>query len=954
MHLADSTKSDFHVVRKDPMQVHQCKLANGLTLFLSVHKDEPRIATEIAVRAGSKHDPATSTGLAHYFEHMMFKGTDQMGTLDWEAEKKLLDQIEALYEAHRNTSDAAEKRRIYLEIDRVSAEAAKIATANEYDKLLGAMGAKGTNAYTWVEQTVYLNDIPSNELERWFKVEAERFRRPVLRLFHTELETVFEEFNISQDKDFRKVSKAMMETLMPSHPYGTQTTLGKGEDLKNPSQKAIYNFFDQHYVPNNMAITLCGDFDLQEVKKLAEQYFGSYETKKVPPFKFEPQPDFTERQERTVYGEENEWIELGWRLPGPAHADHNALNMLSMVLYNEVAGLIDTHLVQAQKLLASYAYLRTHEDYSMLIIYGKPREGQSLAEVESLLIEQVQKLHDVQFDAWLLEGITKMLKVEEQKRLESNNSRASAITTMYVLGRPWADMVRFVEKMSAISPAEIMRVAQKWVRTNNYVAVKKLHGKDSQVIKVEKPPITPIEVNRDELSKFAQQILANEAPPLQPQFPNFKEIIHTTSLQKGIKLHVVTDPSEKLTKLEWIFPAGKLYNKQLSMLQSYLGYLGTSKLSLYQFKQELYKQGMQMEISVTDQKTIVRLSGLAESLSAAIATIVHFFQDVQPNHAALENLKADVLKRRQNNKMSKDFILRNGLKPFAMHGNEAIERSVIPEAELKAITSADLLNLFKELTAMQHELHYYGPFKPAKAKKVIKSVWAPSQPLTPKPKVVKFRELDTRKNKVLFVHFPMVQVEMLQISKGTQNLNKEEYLMERWFNNYFGTSMSSVVFQEIREARAMAYQTYAMTQSPGYKDKAHYFFTFVGTQPDKMAEAISVMNHLVEDMPVNTELIEQARQNTIKVLNANRLSRKNAYWRRESIQAAGWKEEPLKEVLDFTKTADQKSLEEFHQKYIKGRKSTWVIMGDRDRLDMKALRKIGQVQELTIEQVLGY
>jgi len=349
-------KVKFKSVAGDPIQVQQYTLSNGLQLFLTVNKDEPRVYTEIAVRAGSKHDPADTTGLAHYFEHMMFKGTDRLGSLDWPKEKAILDQIELKFEAHRQEHDPAKKKELYAEIDRLSFEAAKLAAANEYDKLVSAIGAKGTNAYTWVEQTVYVNDIPSNELERWFELESERFRRPILRLFHTELETVFEEYNISQDKDFRKSLKAMQETLTPTHPYGTQTTLGRGEDLKNPSQTNIYNFFDQYYVPNNIGIIMSGDFDPAVVVKLAEQHFGSWTAKPIPPFKFEEQAPLRQRTKREVYGHEAPWIELGWRFPGASSEESAILPLIAGILHNYQAGLFDVNLIQKQLLLEAYAY----------------------------------------------------------------------------------------------------------------------------------------------------------------------------------------------------------------------------------------------------------------------------------------------------------------------------------------------------------------------------------------------------------------------------------------------------------------------------------------------------------------------------------------------------------------------------------------------------------------------
>src|SRR5699024_10216918 len=156
-------------------------------------------------KAGSKTDPANHTVLAHYLEHMLFKGTDQFGSLDWDKEKSLLDEIEGLYEKYNSTTDEDERKAIYKEIEQVSGEAAKYAIGNEYDKMMSGMGAQGTNAFTSVEETVYTEDIPSNVIDKYLTVQSERFRHPVFRLFHTELEAVYEEKNRSLDSDGSKV-----------------------------------------------------------------------------------------------------------------------------------------------------------------------------------------------------------------------------------------------------------------------------------------------------------------------------------------------------------------------------------------------------------------------------------------------------------------------------------------------------------------------------------------------------------------------------------------------------------------------------------------------------------------------------------------------------------------------------------------------------------------------------
>jgi zinc protease len=217
--ITDANGFTYETVADDPTGLRLYTLENGLKVYLSKNEEEPKIQTLIAVRAGSKYDPSDNTGLAHYLEHMVFKGTDKIGTQDFEKEAVYLKNISDLYEAHKVENDPEKKGSIYKEIDEVSQEASKISIANEYDKMVSSLGAEGTNAFTSNEQTVYVNKIPANELEKWLTLESERFSKLVLRLFHTELEAVFEEFNRGQDSDGRKQYFAVLKGLYPNHPY---------------------------------------------------------------------------------------------------------------------------------------------------------------------------------------------------------------------------------------------------------------------------------------------------------------------------------------------------------------------------------------------------------------------------------------------------------------------------------------------------------------------------------------------------------------------------------------------------------------------------------------------------------------------------------------------------------------------------------------------------------------
>ncbi len=951
-----TTAQQLRITPGDPIQVQIHTLANGLRLFMTINKEEPRVYTEIAVRVGSKHDPADTTGLAHYFEHMMFKGTDRLGSLDWVKEKAILDEIELLFEQHRAEQNVDKKKDIYAEIDRLSFDAAQFAAANEYDKLVSVIGAKGTNAYTWVEQTVYVNDIPSNEMERWFSLESERFRRPILRLFHTELETVFEEYNISQDKDFRKTLKAMQETLTPSHPYGTQTTLGRGEDLKNPSQTNIYKFFDTYYVPNNMAIIMSGDFDPANAVRLAERYFGGFERKEVPKFKFNAQPELKGRTLREVWGQESPWVEMGWRLPG-AKSEESALflPLVAGILHNYQAGLFDLNIVQQQQLLEAYAYPRVYEDFSSLLLMAKPREGQSLEEVEKILLQEMAKLNRGEFEDWLIEAVLKDMKLSEIRSFEKNAGRANAITNAYVLGIEWADIVRRWKKLSKLTKADVMAFTQKNFRDDNFAVVYKHSGDDPAVMKVEKPPITPIEVNREGASGFATEFLALETTDVAPEFVDFKKVIKTTTLSKHLKMRSVRDKKSKLFRLHYCFDMGKLSDRRLAILAGYLPFLGTSKFTPTQIQQAFYRLGVNFGAECRDEHFFCSLTGLEESFEGAVVLMEQLLADAQPNPEALENLVADTLLRRENNKKDKRSILSKGMANYAKFGPKNPFTDKLTADQLHAILPSTLTDLLKDLRFVQHEVFYFGPKSASTIASLLKEYHA-VEDATRKPLTAhKYPELGLKKDKVYFVHFPSVQIELLMLSKGTPKFNLEEFVFAEWYNQYFGYGLSSIVFQEIRESKALAYSAYVHAGSPSKKNKAHWLQGYVGTQPDKLREAVDAFQAILEDMPVSLPQMEHARQGVLKQISAGRISPSELYWAWRSSRDKGFANRDLREdIYRNIEKANASDLMDFQKKHVKGRHYTWLVLGERDRIDFKYLRKIGKVVELSLEEVFGY
>lgn len=950
--MIDTQKNPLSTIPDDPIQVQEYTLPNGLKLLMSVNPDEPRIFTNIAVRAGSKQDPADTTGLAHYMEHMLFKGTSKIGTLNWEKESELLEQIADLYEKHRQTTDAEVRQKIYAEIDRLSSEAAKLVAPNEYDKLASAIGAASTNAYTWVEQTVYVNDIPSNELGRWMKLESERFRMMALRLFHTELETVYEEFNINQDRDFRKANNAIRQALFPQHPYGTQTTIGSAEHLRNPSHRKIQAYFKTYYVPNNMAIILAGDFDPEEAIKLAEQHFGHYVSKPIPPFKYKEQPRIEKPIKKEVIGTEAPYMELAWRLDGTRTNDPFMANLVRNILFNHQAGLLDEHLNQQQKVLEANAWVWIYEDYTVLGLYGKAREGQTLEEVEQLLLQQLQKLEKGEFEDWLIEASIKDLRLQEMQAFENNQSRTHAMTNSFILGISWQRMIQRYNWMESVSKADIMQFVKERLG-EQYVVLYKHQGQDPNVIKVEKPPITAVEVQREATSEYGKAFLSTASPRLKPQFVEFDQQIQQIAIRKGVPLYHVSNIQNELFRLDFIFEMGRNSNPELALALAYLPYIGTSKYSPAALQKAFFKLGLFMNVNIYEERSYITISGLNESLVAGIQLIDHVLQSVEANDAIWQNMINDLLLKRQHQQKDRNTILRHAMSNFAKYGSESPFLNRLPEPELRRLEAQQLTNWIKSLRSFEHSVYYFGPSPIQEVAQHLQGNYHLADTLkkpTP-PKV--FNQLPTEKSQVFFVDFPIVQTDVLLLSKGTPHFNMEEYLLREWYNDYFGFGLSSIVFQEIRESKALAYSTYALYSNPKKKHQAHYLQAYVGTQPDKLRDAIPALLDITENMPQALRQMEHARDSILKRIESSRIARSKLFWEAQAIRDLGYNYDLQQDMYEKLSTAKAADLLAFHQQYIKGRAFKFMVLGDRKRVDLEYLKEFGPLESLSMSDIFG-
>ncbi len=941
----------YESVPNDPLNARIYKLDNGLTVYMTVYKNAPRIQTYIATRAGSKNDPKDATGLAHYLEHMLFKGTDKYGSKNYAKEKVELDKIEALYEVYRKTTDEGKRKEIYHQIDSVSGYASTFAIANEYDKMLSNIGAKGTNAYTSLEQTVYVNDIPSNQLDKWTTVESERFRNPVMRLFHTELEAVYEEKNRGLDDDGSKSWEALFAGLFPNNTYGSQTTIGTIEHLKNPSLTEIKKYFNTYYVPNNMAICISGDFDPDLTIKMIDKKFSSWKNKPVPTYIPYIEKPITSPVIKEIIGPDAENIMLAYRFAGIGSKDADMIMLINKILSNGQAGLIDLNLNQEQKVLEAGAFDMECKDYSAHVLYGTPKDGQALEQVKDLLLEQMDKLKKGDFPDWLLSAIITDMKLQQTKMFEHNSSRADAFVGAFITNTKWQDYVNTIDRISKITKQEVIDFA-KANYSNNYVVVYKRTGEDINVQKVVKPIITPVEVNRNDQSAFLKSIIATPIKEIEPVFLDYNTDIKKFNLKNNIPVLYTANSENKTFDLYYVLDMGTNHNKKLDVAINYLKYLGTKELTAAAVKQEFYKLGCSFDVYVGEDQVWVSLNGLTENSEKAIKLFEDLLENAQPNDDALKNVVSDILKKRDDAKLSKGEILFNGLFNYGKYGKLSPYTNILSSVELKSLNSKELIPIINSLTSFQHHILYYGSSTSIDIEAMLNKLHKVPATLSPIPDPLKFENTEASTN-VYIAEYDMKQAEIIMLSKdGTYN--KDNASMVRMFNEYFGGGMASVVFQEMRESKALAYSVYCSYSAPRKKAEYNYVFSYIGTQADKLPEAMTGMMDLINNMPESENNFKASKENILQGIRSERITKSGILFNYENAQKLGLDYDIRKDIYKNVPKLTLPEIKTFEQNHLKNMKYTVLVIGKKESLDLKTLEKYGKITFLPLKDIFGY
>lgn len=944
---------DYETVEGDLMETRIYTLDNGLKVYLSVNEETPRIQTYIAVRTGSRNDPAETTGLAHYLEHIMFKGSKHFGTCDYEKEKPLLDDIERRFEEYRVTTDPELRKQMYHGIDSVSQLAAQYFIPNEYDKLMAAIGAQGTNAYTSNDVTCYVEDIPSNEIENWLKIEADRFKNMVIRGFHTELEAVYEEKNMSLTQDNRKAIEALLAQLFPTHPYGTQTTLGTQEHLKNPSITNIKNYFNRYYVPNNVAICMAGDFNPEEVIELIKKYFGDWQpNKELSRPEFEPQPEITAIKDTSVVGLEAECMLMGWRFNGAKDPQVDTLDVLTEVLANGKAGLFDINLEQQMKARSVSAFTYSFTDYTALIFYAFPKNNQTLEELRALIIEELGKLKNGEFSEELVQSVINNKKRAYYESLITNKSRADMFVDAFINGQEWKDVVGKIGRMEKITKQQLVDFANKHLN-DNFVCVYKRQGEDTSIKKVEKPAITPIPSNRDNASDFLKEIQASKTKPIKPRFVDFEKDMTKAEMPNGLPVLYKKNTTDGLFNLSFVYDYGTENVRGLDLVSDYLNYIGTDKRTSAEIKQELYKLACNYNISIGDNRTTISLSGLQENMEQALALLEDIIGNAKGDKESYDKLVGMLIKAREDAKASQRSNF-NALRQYAIYGPYNSQRNTLSEKELRAGTPDMLTDMLKPFGELKHTIMYFGPMDVEPFKELI----AKEHKMADEPKEAvaekKYTKLETPENEIVIAPYDAKNIYLMQLHNENKQWTPESEPVVTLFNEYFGGGMNTIVFQELREARGLAYSASSFYNTPSKKDDPEWYYTMIISQNDKMMDCISVFNEILDEMPQSENAFNVAKQSLTKSLESRRTTRFAVLTKYLSNQYLGIDYDINEKIYNALPSLTLQSIVDFEKQNMAKKPYRYIILGNEKELDIKSLEKIGKIKRLSTEEIFGY
>jgi predicted Zn-dependent peptidase len=454
-------------------EVTEFRLDNGMKFLVLERHKAPVVSFLIYADVGGADEPNGQTGVAHYLEHLAFKGTKQIGTENYQAEEPLLKQLDQIFDQMQQAEAAGkteELKQLTAQFEQVQEEAAQYVKQNEFGRIVEQAGGVGMNAATSADATMYFYSLPANKLELWMSLESERFLDPVFREFYKEKQVILEERRLrSENSPVGRMLEALLDTAFEVHPY-RRPVIGYPEDLASLTRQNVQDFFDAYYVPNNLTVAVVGDVNPTEVKQLAETYFGRYPAQPEPPKVEAVEPPQTALRTLTKELPSQPWYLEGYHRPAFNHPDQVVYEAITSILGDGRTSRLYKSLVEQQQVALAAEGLNGYpgdKHPNLMLFYALTAPGHTVDEVAEALRTEIERLKTEPVSAEELERVKNQAKANLLRSLDSNMGMAFALVEYEVKTGSWKNLFQQLEAIEQITPADIQRVAQATFRPEN-------------------------------------------------------------------------------------------------------------------------------------------------------------------------------------------------------------------------------------------------------------------------------------------------------------------------------------------------------------------------------------------------------------------------------------------------------------------------------------------------------
>jgi zinc protease len=928
------------VAHADVIPLQQFKLDNGLTVYLWEDQNQPDVTGRVVVRAGSIDEPVDFTGLAHYLEHLLFKGTEKIGALDWDNERPLYKEIIQLYDQLAVETNSRNRDTLTARINRLSLESARYTATSDFSNLIEGMGGESLNAATGYDVTMYFNNFPAYQIEKWLEVNSERFINPVFRAFQAELENVFEEYNMYQDSRSTHINQFIYSNLFPTHPYG-RDIIGDPEHLKNPQISKLIEFYNTWYVPSNMALILVGNFDTNLVLPLVKEKFGRLEDRPLPERPVYDPADFSRNRKVSAKLSYSPQVVWGFQGVPKGHEDELALDICMLILSNSMrTGLLDKLTLDGD-IIAAAAFNDTRRDDGRLLLLAVPyydinqRRYSSDRATEALVMKEVDKLKNGKIDNWLVQSIKDHLLQQHKLIMERPANKTEVLTELFTYQLPNEDFFGMPERINAITTEQIQKIATSYFSGNN-ITISILEGKPRKN-KLNKPDIKPLDQPKGVTTAYSQWIQSIPVNPVAEKYNDFNSV-KEIALYDNIPMYYTKNERNDIFTLTIRYGVG---TKKMPKLANAVGLMNSAGImpfsDAHEVRREFSELNVRSSYSVDDNYFYINLLGDEANLVEACKLMTRQTLLPKLDEKQLDRIKGAEISTRLNVEKNDVNVLSDALLKYIMYKDKS---DYIDRPKLEDIYFSTISGLTGEIiraSDYEVEVHYVGALPSNEVATILKEN-------LPFKEEVKSSDSPRITERVTYdqssIHFlrnsDAQQVKLYFYINGSE-FNPEDQVLYDAFYQYFSGGFNGLVMNEIRENNSMAYTAYGAMVTPPVPGKKSYFMGYVGTQGDKAADAIDLYINLMKEMPLFPDRIENVKT----YLKQSYLTNKPSFRNRSQVfnrwRQLGYTDDPARVNMEKVENLTFEQIVDFYNREIKGKPITIVMSGDPKTINLKQI-----------------